>query len=701
MNWYQSGRAGSGRISGAALLLLSVCCGTAAAQRGYRLPDLGERFGDRVIWGARAAAPDGFQLAFGGQDQVAEDGRPPTRIQPPGGEWTAIDAALRRDNPLEAAHQTAVAARRVVKDALARLRAAWFEDLPSSEAAERLTRERSLVDAAVQNLAATLNRAGKPDRLPPERAAALQQAKARVASAARLTKLGDLSPGGLSSLWQSQIAIEQAADQLAAAPSPRALSPLVYEPASKRFMLFGGDHLDYLTNDLWAFDPAARRWSRLPVRHAPPPRADHTLRAAGDGKLVLTGGYTYTSNTDYLGGQYRDLDDGSWTYDVKTQTWSGAGTAADADERVYRSGPFHPEFYLHSPPDRAAHRERLASLPANEWVKLDPPHLPRLNRDWGTAVLDHDRDLILRYSGGHSAHGGTDVLHYHLATNRWELCWPVEFPLGQLYANTRYPNGRNFNGRPWITGHTYQNYGYDPLLKKLLFTGRPRHYYLYDIDRGEWADRRVKPPGMIYNSCFYTLTLTPTPTGLHCWTKQGELFHFDAGAMQWKQLELQGEPLPAAVVDNSTAVYDGRRNRLLMFVKGYGRQRVYDGRIYACDLSSRRVSKLSPAGAEAASAVPYLCQIRYDSAADLLLVGGTLPAGDDGLRRTPAYDPAGNRWISLKLTGDDPSGAKGRNVSLGLMYDARRRLFWAVDTNSQVYTLRLDPAAADVRPLDG
>ena len=69
------------------------------------------------------------------------------------------------------------------------------------------------------------------------------------------------------------------------------------------------------------------------------------------------------------------------------------------------------------------------------------------------------------------------------------------------------------------------------------------------------------------------------------------------------------------------------------------------------------------------------------------------------MRRTPAYDCAGNRWVSLKLGGDDPSGKTGRNVSLGMMYDANRKLFWAVDTDSNVFVLRLEPATAEVQAL--
>jgi hypothetical protein len=38
-------------------------------------------------------------------------------------------------------------------------------------------------------------------------------------------------------------------------------------------------------------------------------------------------------------------------------------------------------------------------------------------------------------------------------------------------------------------------------------------------------------------------------------------------------------------------------------------------------------------------------------------------------------------------------------VSLGLMVDQKRKLYWAVDTNSNVYVLRLDVASADLKPM--
>ena len=673
-------------------------------KRPYRLPDVDIK--QRVIWGASCDGPDGTGLAFGGQDQRSDDGRPHTRVRREG-KWAAVHEELRRANPLQPLHGRVRGVRDLQKNATAAARRVYFKGVSPRGQATLVRRELlPLMQRVVEELAGVIAATKAKEDLAGYSATQAGRALHRIETvhkqAARLVAGPEATAATIKQMAAMTVELEKAAEYLDAEPPPRALSPIVYDPHTKLYVLFGGDHLDYLTNDVWVFDPAAGQWRQHHPGQSPPPRANHTLTAGQGGRIMLTGGYTYSSNTDYCGGQYIDIGDGPWTYDVARRRWTGQRNAVGADSRTYRTGPFHPDFYLRGPaPLAATTAGRLAGLPANTWVAMSPPHLPRLNRDWGTAVLDADHDVILRFSGGHSAHGGTDVLHYHLSTNRWELSFGVEFPLGQLYANTRYPDGYNFNRRPWVTGHTYQNYGYDSVAKKMLFAGRPEHYYVYDPTLADWVGRGPKPKGMVYNSCFYTITTCPTPEGLAAWTRSGEVFRFEAAAMKWARLSLTGVKLPGAVVDNSTVVYDSKRNRLLIAVKGYGRKHTYDGELYAIDLKTRRVSALSPAGMAAAGAISYLCQIRYHAANDILLVGATLPPGPDGLRRTPAYDCATNRWISLRITGTDPSGAKGRNVSLGLMYDKRRKLFWAVDTNSRVYVLRLEPKTADARPLTG
>ena len=600
----------------------------AQDKKAHKLPSTDLK--QRVIWGAALEVTDGPSLAFGGQDQQAEDGNPHTRIKVDG-QWKSIAEELRAANPRQQECEQKRAAAAEARAARAKRRFAWFEGKGPAPEAESHS-------------------------------------------------------------------LDLEADALDCEPPPRALSPIVYDAKSKLFVLFGGDHLDYLTNDTWVFDPEKRKWSLRHPASAPPPRANHLLVASGDGTVVATGGYTYTSSTDYVGAQYRHLGDGDWVYDIAADKWSGAGVASGS--RVYRTGRLHPDYYLKDPaPEPKAFADWLAAVPANTWTLTKPPHLPALNRDWGTAVLDPDRDLILRWSGGHSAHGGTDVLMYHLATNRWELPFPVEFPLGQLYNNTEYPDGWNFNHRPWITGHTYQNYGVDPVLKKMLFAGRRDHCYVFDPDLGDWTTRFAKPKGMAYGDCFYTLTLTPTPQGLVCWTNEGKLFRFKAEGTEWVELPLKGAKMPGSVVDNSTIVYDSKRDRLLAVRKGYGDKSQFDGTIAVIEVKSGDVTILSPEGKEKGGEVPYLCQLRYDPTNDLILGGCTLEPGADGIRRTPAFDCEGARWVSLKIVGDDPSGKRGRNVSLGMMFDAKRKLFWAVDTNSNVYVLRLDVATADLKPM--
>lgn len=689
------------------------------AKRPYRLNSVDLK--QRVIWGAECREPKGQGLAFGGQDQDAKDGRPHTRVLS-NGEWKTIHRVLRANNPMQDFHEQVWTYRQAAKKILARARSVYFQGLPVVDEAKLLERE---VAPQLSQLAKNLSTlesdlsVKQSDEYAQGQIRFTRQHLQRARMQLRLFNDG-VSASTLQSLHMAQIQLELAAETLDAEPPPRAMNcgtaslpgratetegiTLAYDPKAKLYVIFGGDHLDYLTNDVWVFDPAKRRWFQRHPEGAPPPRANHRLEAVGDGTIRMVGGYTFSSNTDYVGGQYIDLGDGPWIYDIEKNEWSGGNLVAP-DSRVYRIGPFHPDFYMTGPkPNAKAFETWLNEIPVNEWVPTNPPHLPRLNRDWGTARINQDRDIILRWSGGHSAHGGTDVLHFHFSTNRWELPFPVEFPLGQLYSNTSYPNGFNFNLRPWMTGHTYQNYDYDPPSKKMIKAGRPRHYYIYDPDVGDWIGRGIKPAAMQYDSCFYTLTLTATPRGAVCWDKNGRVHRYDHSSGKWVELELTGDKLPGAYVDNSAIAYDSKRDRVLMVnTLGYGK--TFDGQVWALDLKTNTVNGHSPKGRERAERFTNIDKCCYDAAHDLLLLGTYLKdAGDH--TPTPAYDCETNRWITLdiKYSIGKRSGHTARafphSRSDGLMFDGRRKLLWGTDTNSQVYVLRLDLAQAAVRPLN-
>lgn len=688
------------RLLLSAVLMLLVATSLYAQGKPYRLKSVDLK--QQVIWGSECVVDDNLGLLFGGLDQESVDGTSRTKIRRDG-KWVDVSKELQGNNPWKALPDRLLARGQHLLHEASLRRHNYFLGLPPNINPHDVAEIRSFLNnlglPGSKAFSSFYYHAGDqaawkkaPEQLPAVRGFLESPADP-------LLEPENLLPPALSLyLERHAIRLQQAAEFLAAEPPPRALSEIVYDKSTNLFLLFGGDHLDYLTNDTWVFDPKQPRWELRHPKLAPPPRANHELTARGEGTITLSGGYTYANNTDYMGGQYVDLGDGEWTYNIARNEWTG-GKGVWPLTRTYRTGKFHPDYFLQGPrPDRTAHGMVLESLPANRWVSLKPPHLPELNRDWGTAILDPNRDLILRWSGGHCAHSGSDVLHYHIATNRWELPFPVEFPLGQCYVNTEFPEGVNFNGRPWVTGHTYQSYGYDSLSRKMIFAGRDRDCFIWDLDYADWRGRFVKPPGMSYDSCFYTLTLTPSPAGLVCWTQEGRIFQLDR-EQKWEERKLSGEKLPGAVVDNSTIVYDSKRARLLAVVKSYGDETKFSGDVWSIDCASWKVSRLKPEGHKGASAIPYLCQLRYDAGNDLLLVGGTLPADDSGLRRTPAYDCAGNRWISLKITGNDPSGPKGRNVSLGMMYDSKRELFFAVDANSNVFALKLEPTSGDVRAL--
>ena len=351
-----------------------------------------------------------------------------------------------------------------------------------------------------------------------------------------------------------------------------------------------------------------------------------------------------------------------------------------------RRGPHDPQWFQQevppATPDKVA--ADLKALPANRWTLRPTPKLPRPNMDWGSAVFAADLDLILRFSGGHSAYSGTAPLVYDVKTDRYALPFAPEYPIEYVYSNDQVHGEWSFQGHPWMTGHTYKATGYDPHLKCLVFA--PHEYtYFFDPQTGQWSRLPAKNP---YRPDFYVVTTCTTPEGLVVWADdpQGKagLWRLDATARTWKALPLSGE-LPAKSPDRHGMAFDGKRNRLLLF-SDLGKRA---GDVAAYDLKTGKAEWLEPANRELGT-VPSRETV-YLPDLDAVLVGAHI-TGPQGETLWPVYDCAQNSWRGLALAGEDPVGQKKFNNSMGLMYDPGRHLVWAVGQNSHVHVLRIEAA---------
>lgn len=82
---------------------------------------------------------------------------------------------------------------------------------------------------------------------------------------------------------------------------------------------------------------------------------------------------------------------------------------------------------------------------------------------------------------------------------------------------------------------------------------------------------------------------------------------------------------------------------------------------------------------------------------DAVLIASRIPDAG-GKMRWPVYDCEANAWKAAILSGDEPIG-KQYNVSLRLMYGARRKLVWAADSYAGIWALRPNLRVAGLEPI--
>jgi hypothetical protein len=590
-------------------------------------------------------------------------------------ELTFKSAAL---DPLRA---DCLAARRAARDGENAARNIFYAGLDAApEAAAVKSQPARLVgEAAAQteDLAILLD---KTERTDPAAAAAMARAKPLVSKAAADLKAaqsglaaGQLDATLLKRCFEAQWALDEAADCLANSPGPRQQAAAAYDPENRCIVLFGGNHGDYVMSDTWVYDCAAKTWRQVWPMTAPPPRCAATFAWDAERKrLVLTGGQTILRRFEYYK-HYEDLPKDAWTFDAKTGEWTGAGGVAPGT-RTYRSivPCYDPCWYDGAPRgDAKAVTEWLAQLAPNVWSKVPRQERPAAERDWGTACLDPDRDLIFRWTGGHCSDPSTAMSTYHPGINRWSLSYIPEI----------CGKGMSFNGRPDCMNHTYLNYAYDPLSKRLICTSMGGTG-VYNPDRGDFDYSADQP----FNRHIYLTCTVGTPKGVMVWT-QGYLGLFDAAARTWTRL-LTKSTLPANATDGSGVAHDSKRDCLWMFsLAGYEKP-LRD--VWRCDPTTGEVQAMKPEGlAEIGGAMKFCRETVYLPKLDLVLLNNFVGG------KMVAYDPQKNRLLLLNIDkAVEKQGSNLGSYSMGMMYDPKRDLVWGMGNYKDIFVLKIDPKTA-------
>lgn len=630
---------------------------------------------------------------------------------------------------------------RRLADATGRARSLYYLDLPVHQKVERVNKEvlRDVNDVLGELCnyvalmgakrpgardGATVRRASRAIRLLEPHAEALAGGKLGGDTLAALTRAG----------WE----LEAVARLVSPVPVPRANPAVCYDPSSKVVVLFGGDRFDGMLNDTWIYDPSDRSWTQGFPDVAPPPRAGGALLYLPRAKrIALVGGEKINERFIYFSGRVEAGPADVWLYDVKADRWelavaptgrigfnmpNAAGLAAAGPDNTIialsnpQGWPHHadggtwavrldaskvdagaaaklgrpaddflsraitwdkdtkhfvydPAWYDQAEPgERPAVAASLAGLPANTWVEVPRAarHVPM--SEWGTAVYDGDRDRIYYWTGGHMADPANGLHTYHPALNRWSIPFVPEIPLAK---------GRTFQDRPDCKNHTYHNYAYDPVTRKVVAatyggTG------VFDPDTGRWTMSTEQP----FRTSHYTMNLFTTPEGILVWA-EGFFGTFNAETMEYTAVNVNGD-LPGYLgPDRNGACWDSRRKVMWLFAtRGW---KEADGQVWKLDVNGWNVEAMHPANMETiGKATFYLREMVYLPEADLVLSKAFHGRGESA--RQVAWDPVANRWM---LTNIQPSGRVEGPVAM--VRGAKRGLLWCMSGGRQTYVLRVDP----------
>jgi len=494
---------------------------------------------------------------------------------------------------------------------------------------------------------------------------------------------------------------------LAAEPPARANSQMAYDASQKKIILFGGDGLDRYLSDTWVYDCASRTWTQRFPETAPRPRGGHALvYLPKSRRILLLGGYS---------GAHSSLPD-MWVYDTAENKWSripdkrpviGKGrnpwkavmcapmrgyhlpvtwpAAASEDDVVVmvdtgntgpgkknpftyacridvsagtdggKSGvPGGTVHYYNKPfswdrvakPDPDAVRAKIDALKSNVWTHVPTPR-DTTSHIWGTAAYDPERHQFLYWGGGHSGYVGTDVNHYSLPSGLWSGSFAPDTMANFNHHVLNGPGLLSFRNRPHIPVHCYQIYAYDPV-SDLMVTCHFKHTFTYDVRRREWVGKPFRPP---FEARAMRVSLATTPKGVVAWAGRPApgLFLFDGAKRAWAKLPVSRNP-GGLYCDSSGMCYDSKRDCLWLGGSGTSISRY--------DMKSGQLTRVtgSPKVLRKKGRGPTIREMTYVADQDLVLF---MPVkSKNGKPANYCFDPEDGKWYWLEMPYMTPKGPR-------------------------------------------
>ena len=219
-----------------------------------------------------------------------------------------------------------------------------------------------------------------------------------------------------------------------ASPEPRSAGTAIYDPVSRRVVVFGGQTDGGHLNDVWAFDLLANQWTRLETTGEPPePRLGANALYDPNGHQMVI----------WAGQQGNRFYNDTWALDLQSLAWRDVSPRpSDRPQARYGSGAvFDPaerrlvQFAGFTDISRRFNDTQAFDLDTLSWEEVGRTGERPEIRCLLTAALDSPSRRMIVY-GGQRNGPLDDIWAFDLATRQWTNLTPGARPAGRMLATS-------------------------------------------------------------------------------------------------------------------------------------------------------------------------------------------------------------------------------------------------------------------------